>query len=125
MTEIPPGMKPYSPDHPDYPNAPRDWDGGSVLFRDGQAGLWSDVHECYWCHEDHPCDIIAYTPKPTEEALPARVPLRVSIAGLIDDMVSGPAFRGDWAHREAMKKAHRADQLACADAILAHLDNGE
>ena len=29
-------LAPYGPDHPDYPNAPRDWDGGPYLCRDGQ-----------------------------------------------------------------------------------------
>ena len=32
---IPDGMKPYGPDHPDYPNAPKDWDGGAYMCRDG------------------------------------------------------------------------------------------
>lgn len=29
-------LTPYGPDHPDYPNAPSDWDGGPYLCRDGQ-----------------------------------------------------------------------------------------
>jgi hypothetical protein len=29
-------MLPYGPEHPDYPNAPSDWDGGPYLCRDGQ-----------------------------------------------------------------------------------------
>ena len=28
-------MKDYGPSHPDYPNAPSDWDGGAYLCRDG------------------------------------------------------------------------------------------
>jgi hypothetical protein len=26
----------YGPEHPDYPNAPSDWDGGAYLCRDGE-----------------------------------------------------------------------------------------
>ena len=29
------GLTEYGPDHPDYPNAPSDWDGGPYLCRDG------------------------------------------------------------------------------------------
>jgi len=29
------GMVPYGPSHPDYPEAPSDWDGGPYLCRDG------------------------------------------------------------------------------------------
>lgn len=28
-------MKRYGPDHPDYPNEPKDWDQGPYLCRDG------------------------------------------------------------------------------------------
>lgn len=28
-------LKPYGPSHPDYPNAPSDWDGGPYRCRDG------------------------------------------------------------------------------------------
>lgn len=29
-------LTPYGPEHPDYPNAPSDWDGGPYLCRDGE-----------------------------------------------------------------------------------------
>ena len=29
-------MVPYGPEHPDYPNAPSDWDGGPYLCRDNK-----------------------------------------------------------------------------------------
>lgn len=35
LNELAEGMVPYGPDHPDYPNAPSDWDGGPYLCRDG------------------------------------------------------------------------------------------
>lgn len=59
-------MKPYGPEHPDYPNAPSDWDGGPYLCRDNQLyhmrgygwghglGCWNPTAD--W-------DRIAYTPK--------------------------------------------------------------
>ena len=60
-------MVSYGPDHPDYPNAPSDWDGGPYLCRDGQLyhmrgygwghglGCWNDTAD--W-------DRIAYRAEP-------------------------------------------------------------
>ncbi len=41
------GMTPYDPSHPDYPNAPSDWDGGPYLCRDG--GLYH-MRGYGWAH---------------------------------------------------------------------------
>lgn len=30
------GLSAYGPDHPDYPNAPSDWDGGPMQADDGK-----------------------------------------------------------------------------------------
>lgn len=35
VAEIAEGLTPYGPEHPDYPNAPSDWNGGPYLCRDG------------------------------------------------------------------------------------------
>lgn len=52
------GLAPYGPDHPDYPNAPSDWDGGPYQCRDGKMyhmcgygwkhGLNCYNHTAYW-----------------------------------------------------------------------------
>lgn len=64
MTNIPKGMTSYGPDHPDYPNAPKNWDNGPYLCRDGSMyhmrgyvwrwGEGSWVNEADW-------DRVAYT----------------------------------------------------------------
>ena len=38
---------PYGPEHPDYPNAPRDWDQGPYMCRDGQ---WYHMSGYGWKH---------------------------------------------------------------------------
>jgi hypothetical protein len=60
------GMVPYGLEHPDYPNEPRDWNGGTVLLRDGCPWPGPDY---VWKHEPEgdpdgqaDVDIIAYTP---------------------------------------------------------------
>lgn len=61
------GMKPYGPSHPDYPNAPSDWDGGPYLCRDG--GLYH-MRGYGWAHglgcwnPSATWDRVAYTPQP-------------------------------------------------------------
>lgn len=60
---IPEGMVAYGPDHPNYPNAPKDWERHRpVKFRLGtytsEDGTWT------WRHGHYPEDIVAYTPSP-------------------------------------------------------------
>ena len=60
-----PGMVAYGPEHPDYPNAPSDWDGGPYLCRDGQRyhmrGYgWAHGVGCW--NETADWDRVAYTP---------------------------------------------------------------
>jgi hypothetical protein len=62
---IPVGMKAYGPDHPDYPNAPRDWDNGPYLCRDGgmyhmRGYGWKHGEFCTNPTSDW--DRVAYTP---------------------------------------------------------------
>lgn len=64
-------MTPYDPSHPDYPNAPSDWDGGPYLCRDG--GLyhmrgygWEHGLGCWNPTADW--DRVAYTPKAPSRA---------------------------------------------------------
>lgn len=59
------GMKPYGPSHPDYPNAPSDWDGGPYLCRDGgmyhmRGYGWEHGLFCQNATSDW--DRVAYTP---------------------------------------------------------------
>lgn len=58
------GMTPYGPSHPDYPNAPSDWDGGAYLCRDG--GLyylrgWGWAHGLNCSNPTSEWDRVAYT----------------------------------------------------------------
>lgn len=70
LRTIPAGMKAWGPDHPDYPEGPKDWDGGPYLCRDGKM-----YHMCGygWAHglgcwnPTASWDRIAYTPE-TQEA---------------------------------------------------------
>jgi hypothetical protein len=67
---VPSGMVAYGPDHPDYPNAPSDWDGGPYLCRDGQLyhmrGYgWEHGLGCWAAAADW--DRIAYRLEPTTQ----------------------------------------------------------
>jgi hypothetical protein len=67
---VPSGMVAYGPDHPDYPNAPGDWDGGPYLCRDGQLyhmrGYgWEHGLGCWAATADW--DRIAYRLEPTTQ----------------------------------------------------------
>jgi hypothetical protein len=66
QAEVPAGMKAYGPAHPDYPNAPKDWNGGPVLLRNGatshNAQRWSVGYPADLCNHPTGTDIIAYTP---------------------------------------------------------------
>lgn len=63
------GMTPYGPNHPDYPNRPRDWNAqGWQVRRNGSLALGIGST---WAHAEPGSpraagDIIAYTPVPTE-----------------------------------------------------------
>lgn len=64
------GWKSYDPSHPDYPNAPSDWDGGAYLCRDGGKYLmrgygWEHGLGCWNSTADW--DRIAYKPEPTHD----------------------------------------------------------
>lgn len=64
VTALPSGMTPYGPSHPDYPNAPSDWDGGPYLCRDG--GLYHMrgygwEHGLYCWNPTSDWDRVAYT----------------------------------------------------------------
>jgi len=56
---IPEGMKPWH----GAELAPDDWDGGSVLFRDGCLSIGTLCHRHRWGHVGLGGDVIAYTPK--------------------------------------------------------------
>lgn len=68
---IPEGMKSYSPEHPDYPNAPSDWSDGAWLRRDGRTMQYLRPLRWWWAQTgphammDNDADPVAYTPKPT------------------------------------------------------------
>lgn len=78
---IPEGMKAYGPEHPDYPNAPSDWDQGDLLLDWGdddntqprfttcqQEEIDWSAPPSPWRHDidtDKFALIVAYTPKPT------------------------------------------------------------
>jgi len=58
-------MKAYGPDHPDYPNAPADWDGGPYQCRDGgmyhmRGYSWRHGEGCWNATADW--DRVSYTP---------------------------------------------------------------
>lgn len=62
------GWKDYGPNHPDYPNAPKDWDTGPYICRDGghyymRGYGWEHGMGCWEDQADW--DRIAYKPKPT------------------------------------------------------------
>jgi len=63
---IPDGMNGYGPDHPDYPNAPKDWDERPYLCRDGKE-YWMNGYGWRWgegCwNQIADWDRVAYTPK--------------------------------------------------------------
>ena len=59
---LPAGMVAYGPEHPDYPNAPKDWDGEAAFCRDGaifRVALRRADHR--WKHIGLGSDFIAYT----------------------------------------------------------------
>jgi hypothetical protein len=63
---LPLGMVAYGPEHPDYPNAPSDWDEGPYLCRDGgmyhmRGYGWGHGINCWNPTADW--DRIAYTPR--------------------------------------------------------------
>jgi hypothetical protein len=65
------GMTPYGPSHPDYPNAPSDWDGGPYLCRNGdlyhmRGYGWAHGLGCWNPEADW--DRVAYTAKGMEAA---------------------------------------------------------
>lgn len=63
--EIPEGMKAYGREHPDYPDAPRDWDGGAYLCRDGEMYFMRGYGWAHGMGSWNPTaswDRIAYTP---------------------------------------------------------------
>lgn len=66
---IPGSMVAYGPDHPDYPNAPKDWDESSpVMLTSGFMFRQCDQHQpIYWGHDhdDIDSDVVAYTPLPS------------------------------------------------------------
>ena len=70
-SKIPPGMKPWQGGD----SAPADWDGGTVLRRNGtftgatRLSDWSNTEDD--CPNPLPDDIIAYTPASTSEVGPA------------------------------------------------------
>lgn len=62
---VPEGMVAYGPNHPDYPNQPKDWDFGPYLCRDGALYYmrgygWQHGMYCSAPIADY--DRIAYTP---------------------------------------------------------------
>jgi hypothetical protein len=63
---IPAGMVPYGPEHPDYPNEPKDWDRNEpVMLSGGFCFRQADQHDpIYWPHDhdDIDSDVVAYTP---------------------------------------------------------------
>ncbi len=69
---VPEGMVAYGPEHPDYPNAPRNWRNGEVMLRDGRivSGLTGISN---WLRTARPDDIIAYLPSPTSAAPPSPI----------------------------------------------------
>lgn len=74
-------LMPYGPNHPDYPNAPSDWDGGPYLCRDGgmyhmRGYGWEHGLGCWNATADW--DRIAYTAiaqTPTPTPKPERAEL--------------------------------------------------
>lgn len=61
----PGGLREYGPSHPDYPNAPSDWDGGPYLCRDGGMYImrgygWQHGFGCWNPTADW--DRVAYRP---------------------------------------------------------------
>jgi len=78
--EVPAGMVPFGPEHPDYPNRPRDWDPqGWQVRRNGALALGIGAT---WTHARPSSgrteyDIVAYTPRPAmldAAPIPAMVP---------------------------------------------------
>ena len=68
MGDIPEGMKPYGPEHPDYPNAPGDWDGGET-YRAGIDATYATARNSpYWRAGSGPQATTAYTPIPEQPA---------------------------------------------------------
>ena len=68
---IPEGMVAYGPEHPDYPNQPKDWDGGPYLCRDGKKCAMRGYGWAHGLNSYSPTadwDRIAYTPvaRPSE-----------------------------------------------------------
>ncbi len=84
---VPEGMVAYGPEHPDYPNAPRDWDGGvrgGVRLADGEEwGGWYGEGWATWNLEPtNSRRIIAYTrATPTPDAEDAVLAGRAVLAG--------------------------------------------
>lgn len=62
---VPEGMKEWGRHHPEYPKAPKDWDGGKVLWETPHGRDYSETtaEDRQWSvHPDDQYKIIAYTP---------------------------------------------------------------
>lgn len=87
--DIPAGMVAYGPDHPDYPNAPKDWDGGDWWER-GEKRMRPRIEfrePFLWGHCGDRGDIIAYTPSPAPMVEQAGDVIQADI-DLADEVVS-------------------------------------
>lgn len=65
---LPEGMVAYSPKHPDYPNAPKDWDKGDVFHMDGSvASTHGETNDLAWTYDAHAdgTNIAGYKQDPT------------------------------------------------------------